>query len=85
MGENQKISQYFTNTVAPSVFDHMLGPTSCSSEEHPNSSVDVPDVTRDLWYRPFDKNVAVAMLTSPGILSTNDLVSCPQYPQLESL
>lgn len=73
MSEN--LSRYFENTG--SVFDSILSPgpppppeTGVVVQEKENV---VPDGIRDLWLRP-DPDAAVTLLTSPGILSTNELV-----------
>lgn len=79
MGDNQNISQYFANAGTLSVFDNMLGPANPQESNNPgpgeeNTNNLPEDAVRDLWLRPSDKNAVVAMLTSPGILSNNDLV-----------
>lgn len=73
MSEN--LSRYFESTGSPSVFDTILPPDQnvINVVAQENTIPDVPDAIRDLWFRP-DPEAAVTMLTSPGILSNNDLV-----------
>lgn len=77
MSEN--LSRYFENTASPSVFDTILPPDAAQNVKvnvaaQENTIPDVPDAIRDLWIRPDPDAAAVTMLTSPGILSNNDLV-----------
>lgn len=75
------LSKYFENTASISVFDSiasaagtevqndvklaMVGPEGAAQDN-------INDSIRDLWIHPEES--AVTMLTSPGILSNNDLV-----------
>lgn len=76
MSEN--LSRYFEGTGSPSVFDSLLGSgvahpaTDVTIPENSAAEAAVPDSTRDLWMR--NDPETVSMMTSPGILSTNDLV-----------
>lgn len=77
-----EISRYFTGANAPSVFDTIPtgGPLADSElkvdvvSAQETDTITVPDSIRDIWLRGEDSGNAVTMLTSPGILSTNDLV-----------
>lgn len=80
MSEN--LSRYFENTGSSSVFDSIAsaGPTDQGNDVKmtmvgpETSTQESAPAIRDLWIHP-DDDSALTMLTSPGILSNNDLVS----------
>lgn len=68
------ISKYFAETNAPSVFFDTIPAESDIKVDVVSSEMEaiaVQDTIRDIWIR--EDSGSVTMLTSPGILSANDL------------